>query len=105
MAKIYFVRHQAHGIVPNFPFKEHPTQEQVALVAKWCFQQHGFGHPKTPGEPYWTRVAEFDLLGPTDLPDVPDRVLAEVGGAPGAMTSTVSGASVHGTGVIGVKEP
>jgi hypothetical protein len=85
MDKIYFVRHQAHGIVHEFPFAKHPTQAQVAAVNKWCFQLHGFGHAKTPGEPYWTKVVERDVLA-DEVPVVADRVLTEAGKANEAAT-------------------
>ena len=79
MAKIYFVRHQAHGVVHEFPFAQHPTQEQVARVAKFCFQHHGHGHTKTPDQPYWTRVVEVPVLEDGEMPDVPERVLGPAG--------------------------
>lgn len=99
MAKIYFVRHQAHGIVADFPFSEHPSKEQVAAVAKWCFNIHGFGHAKTPDQPYWTRVVDFDLLGASDIPKVEERVLG-VAGEPGAARSSSSTFVASGTGHV-----
>ncbi len=99
MAKIYFVRHQAHGIVADFPFYEHPSAEQVAAVAKWCFNIHGFGHLKTPKEPYWTRVVSFDLLGVNDVPQVPDRSLTVMGDAASAR-SAASPFVAEGTGHV-----
>lgn len=99
MAKIYFVRHQAHGIVHEFPFAEHPTQEQVAAVARFCFQSYGHGHPKTPDQPYWTKVVERDVLGPNDKPAVPERVLAPAGEK--GVGKTEAGTIVaSGTGLV-----
>jgi hypothetical protein len=74
MAKIYFVRHQAEGVVTQFPFSAPPSEEQVAAVSRFCFQSWGPTHPK--GDPYWTRVVEFDVLGPSEVPDVPQRALS-----------------------------
>lgn len=78
MAKIYFVRHQAHGIVHEYPFAQHPTQNQIDAVRRYCFQAHGFGHAKTPDEPYWMKVVEVEVLG-DEIPDVPERVLGPAG--------------------------
>jgi hypothetical protein len=99
MAKIYFVRHQAHGIVHEFPFAEAPTQNQVEVVARFCFQSHGFGHAKTPDQPYWTRVVEVDVLGPGELPAVPERVLAPAG-EQGVARVAAGGAVISGSGTI-----
>lgn len=101
MAKVYFVRHQAHGVVDEFPFASHPTQEQVARVAKYCFQAHGFGHPKTPNEPYWTKVVDVDVLGPDELPAFKDRELQSIGaGDVGSLETALGGALISGAGTI-----
>lgn len=83
MSKIYLVRHQAAGFLHEFPFASAPTESQMAALAKLTFQRHGATHPKTK-EPYWLRVDEFDVLGASDVPSVPDRalVVANVAGAP-----------------------
>jgi hypothetical protein len=74
MAKIYFVRHQAQNVVYQFPFAQPPSDEQIAAVRRFCFQTWGPTHEK--GDPYWTRVEEFDLLGLDEVPDVPLRALS-----------------------------
>lgn len=74
-AKIYMVRHQANGFVHEFPFAQEPSAEQLAAVEKLCFQRFGASHPKN-GEAYWTRVEQREVLGPDDVPDVPDRSLS-----------------------------
>jgi hypothetical protein len=99
MAKIYFVRHQAHGIVHEYPFASHPTADQVEAVRKFCFNVHGFGHPKTPKEPYWTRVVERDVLG-DEVPAVPERKLG-VAGKSGVAEADAPEFAVSGTGVVG----
>lgn len=99
MAKIYYVQHQAHGVAHEFPFAEHPTQNQVALVAKHCFALHGFGHPKTPDQPYWTRVIDVELLGPDDAPAI--REPGPVGvSEPGVGKVVSPGPTVSGFGHI-----
>jgi len=98
MEKIFFVRHQAHGVVHQFPFAQHPTQEQVDAVKRYCFQLHGFGHPKTPEEPYWVRVVETPVLG-DELPEVPERVLAPAG-EQGVGRAATGELSVSGVGTI-----
>jgi hypothetical protein len=69
MAKIYFARHQAHGVVFKFPFSAPPTEAQQAKVWSYCFGIHGASHSKTPDEPYWLIVEEYDVLGPDDSPE------------------------------------
>ncbi len=76
MAKIYIARHQSIGFLTQFPFASHPSSEQLAALEKLCFQAAGASHPKTK-EPYWLKVAEFDVLG-DEVPSVPDRNLAAV---------------------------
>lgn len=78
MASVFFVRHQAAGVVHEYPFAETPNAEQMAAVGKLCFQRFGFGHVKTPDEPYWLRVVEVELLDTRTLPVVPDRSLSVV---------------------------
>ena len=63
--KIYFLRHQAAGIVHKYPFSSPPTNEQRAAVERECFQQHGASHPKT-GESYWMTVVDVDLVGASE---------------------------------------
>ena len=77
MAKIYFLRHQAAGLISKYPFSDVPTDVQIDAVKRECFQLLGPSHPKT-GEPYWLKVVEQDVLGPGDVPDVPERALSSV---------------------------
>jgi hypothetical protein len=93
MAKIYMVRHQANGLVHEYPFAQKPTEAQLDAISRLCFQRHGFSHPKTPDEPYWTRIVEVDLLGPNDAIEVPERDLSAV---------SVPGAAVAASGLYGV---
>ena len=99
MSKVYFVRHQAAGIVAKYPFAEHPTEAQVAAVAKECFHSHGFGHAKTPDKPYWTTVVDFDVLGESDVPTVEERSLS-VATAPGVGLAEAGQFGVSGAGNV-----
>jgi hypothetical protein len=87
MAKLYFIRHQAHGIVHEFPFSEHPSQNQVAAVAKYCFGIHGFGHVET------------EVLGRDDMPAVADPGPVGVDAA-GAGNVVSPGRTVSGVGHV-----
>lgn len=100
MASIYIVRHQANGFVHEFPFSSPPTDEQKAAIGRLCFQRHGFGHVKTPSEPYWLKVVEVPLLGPSDVPDVPERDLSTVPVAPGEARAELPTRTVSGSGHV-----
>ncbi len=90
MAKVYFVRHQAAGFITEFPFAQEPTEAQIAAVAKKCFQSFGAEHPKS-GEPYWVKAFAFDVLGPNDVPVVPERSLSSVSTSASAGEFIVAG--------------
>lgn len=69
MATIRFVRHQAAGVLYDFPFADEPTAKQLDALTAFCELRHGKAHPKT-GEPYWLRVVEVTVLGASDAPRV-----------------------------------
>lgn len=93
MKKIYFVRHQAAGVVHQYPFAELPTQAQVDAVAAICNQQHGATHPKTK-EPHWVQVWDVNVIG-DEVPDVPVQ-----GGVSIANEAASSKYSMSGTGRV-----
>ncbi len=66
--KIYFIKHQAHGVVWEYPFSADPTEAQLERVWQYCFSIHGASHQKTPGEPYWQQVVSSEVLGPDAAP-------------------------------------
>ena len=68
---IYFVRHQAAGVVWEYPFGAEPTQAQVAAVEAICAARHGAVHPKTRAR-YWSRVEAVDVLDAGDIPTAPE---------------------------------
>lgn len=89
MAKIYYLRHQAHGVVYDFPFAEPPSEQQHAAVERFCFQKHGGMHSK--GSPYWMRLVEVNLLGAGDVPDVPERDLKQLNMGQGLVGDGIRG--------------
>lgn len=97
MAKLFFIRHQAAGVLFQFPFAQPPSKAQQAAVERFCVMQNGVSHSKTPGEPYWTRVVELDVLGPNDIPNVPEHALAIVSSGGGNADKF----SVDGKGHVG----
>lgn len=99
MDKVYFVRHQAHGIVHEFPFAAPPTDDQVAAVVRYCFQLHGACHPKTPDVPYWTKVVDRDVIGVGVVPEVPERALS-VAGKAGEAHVDAAEFTVSGVGFV-----
>lgn len=76
MSEVFYVRHQAHGIVHEFPFSARPTAEQFAAVARFCFQIWGHGPQRTPGVAYTMGIASVPLLGAEDVPVVAARALS-----------------------------
>jgi hypothetical protein len=78
--KIYFVRHQAAGVVYDYPFLQPPSEEQIAAVKRRCFQSFGAEHPKL-GE-FQTSIYETEALGPDEIPVVAERALGVAGAAP-----------------------
>jgi hypothetical protein len=88
--KIYFLRHQAGGVVVQYPFAHPPTEVQQEAVAREMFQTFGAEHPKT-GEAYWLKVVEVDVLGRGEVPVVPERGLRMAGPAAAAGDMFASG--------------
>jgi hypothetical protein len=68
--KVYFLRHQAAGILSEFPFASPPTDEQIEAFARILRTRHGEEHPKTR-EPYWLRVYAAELLEADYMPAKP----------------------------------
>lgn len=92
MSKIYYVRHQAGGLLWEFPFAQPPTDSQKAALEALCRNLHGSVHPKTE-KPYWLTVAEVDLLDSAALPDV--------GGAgPSESSASAPQFSAQGVGYV-----
>ena len=91
MTTIYFARHQAVGVLWQYPFAAQPTDAQLEALRRLCFQQHGATHPKTK-EPYWLNVIDMPLLDAATVPEVPERSLKTTGSAgAGVPETTVSG--------------
>lgn len=75
--KVFFIRHQAAGLITKYAFANYPTQTQIDAVSRECFQQFGAAHPKT-GETYFLQVVESVLLSSDAAIDVPERALNTV---------------------------
>jgi hypothetical protein len=65
MTKVYMIRHQAHGYLPQLVFSEPPSAEQMSLVARYFASLHGTHHPKLETE-YWTRIVEVPVFSSSD---------------------------------------
>ncbi len=95
--KVYFLRHQAAGVLDDLPFAEPPTDMQRAAVMRNLRVRYGTHLPRT-GEPYWLIVVERDVLGPLDVPDF-EPPSATIPG------NTASVASLRGGGSGSVASP
>ena len=67
--KIFYLRHQAAGILHEFPFSSPPTDDQLAPIQAMLLARHGLTHPKTK-EAYWTMVVESEVIGANAMPSV-----------------------------------
>lgn len=67
---LYFVRHQAEGVVWRYPFLTPPTDAQKQAVFALCTASHGVAHPKTR-EAYWVQVVEVPALNEGEMPPEP----------------------------------
>jgi hypothetical protein len=65
--KIYMLRHQAGGFIPEFIFAAPPTDQQFGAVKRLCEIRYGTHHGKTKEE-HWLRIIEIPVRGPEDLP-------------------------------------
>lgn len=99
MAKIYIVRHQAEGLLWQFPFAAPPTDAQLSVLKARCDRLHGTHHAKTE-EPYFFSVTELSLLGAEDVP----VVAAIVTDGSKNNTAGVSEFGVSGVGHVTHKE-
>ncbi len=68
--QIYFVRHQAAGVVWEYPFEREPSAEQVAAVDALCAQRYGAVHPKT-SERYRVMAVAVGVVTGGAVPVVP----------------------------------
>ena len=64
--KLYYLRHQAAGILHAHPFTSEPTAEELEPLLTKCRAAHGDKHPKT-GVEYWTKVVEIDTDKPGEM--------------------------------------
>lgn len=90
MKKIWFMRHQAGGVLSDFPFAEQPTTEQIAPLRALMNARHGTHHPKTKEE-FWFAPYAVDVLEPGDIPSVK---------IPGSGPAAMGGNTAHGVGTV-----
>lgn len=83
--KVFFLRHQAEGVLHAYPFATRPTPEQCAPLLEACAQKWGAGHPKT-GEPFGFWIVELEAIAEGELPKLPEPPRA----APSVQPFTVS---------------
>ena len=65
-ARVYFLRHQAAGVLHELPFKAEPNELQIAAVKAHCVRRWGKEHPKTGR--YWLRIVHFSVLA-SNIPE------------------------------------
>lgn len=53
--KLYLIRHQAAGIIHDFPFDHAPSATEITPILARCQAQHGDKHPKSK-KTYWAKV-------------------------------------------------
>lgn len=97
MAKIYFYRHQAAGVLHDMPFADPPTKAQCKALDALMLLKHGAHHKKElekePADrrPYWSQVVAVDLLDSSAVIAVPKQggsvVNEAVAGSPVASGS------------------
>ncbi len=110
LKKVYFIRHQAAGILTDVVFiGAPPSQEALDLAAKKLAAVHGTTHPKSK-EPYWLTVQEGVGAFPegTDVGAMPDAKLPEPPAANGVGSEGASGLprfEVSGTGTVTPGDP
>ena len=99
--KVYYVRHQAAGIVADvdgkpYAFKQQPNDMQLAALKRICIARHGEIHKKRDTE-WWMKVVEADVIG-NEVPAIPEPETtgsltasgkAELSGPRGSGSATV----------------
>lgn len=63
--KVFMVRHQHHGMVTSHVFTAKPSDAQVKALADEAARIHS--------KAGWTRIVEADLLGPEEMPPIPEQ--------------------------------
>lgn len=84
MKTIFFLRHQAGGILAEWPFLSPPTEAQRKPIEDLMTRRYGSQHPKTK-EPYWTKVESVSVI----VGEIP-RVEAPAGPSGVAITTPVA---------------
>lgn len=83
--KVFFLRHQAEGVLHAYPFATRPSPEQLQPLLEACERKWGPGHPKT-GDPFSFFIVELDAIAEGELPKLPEPPVA----APSVQPFTIS---------------
>ena len=95
--KVYYLRHQAGGILTDYPFSKPPTGEQTKAISALMAATHGTKNKKD-GADYWMIVVEKTVLEPNDIPAV---TLPTADSAKGSSASVEMGrVEVTATGTV-----
>ena len=95
MSKVYYFRHQAAGVMYEFPFTEAPSELQLAPLRKLCAARYGDTHPKT-SEKFWGKVVDYEVV--SGIPKVEQP--AEGGPPPGRGSAGSTEFQISGTGTV-----
>lgn len=87
--RVYYLRHQATGVLHEYPFAQPPTAEQLAPLLAECRRLHGDDSPK--GAPWWTRVVDVEAFGPGDVPQFV---------RPDTAPMVIPNIAIRGTGIV-----
>ena len=63
--EVFFIRHQAAGVIWQTPFAQPPTVQQFEAIRTHVERTTGRVHPKT-GEVFWLKVVAVRVLEPSD---------------------------------------
>jgi len=99
--KIFFLRHQAGGVLWEYPFASDPTPGQVAPIE--TLMSLRFGTVSKKGDTYWLRVVEVEVVPSGQTPHVvfPSGRVS----APSMPSATLDAVGTVDNAVAAVSEP
>lgn len=102
--KIYFYRHQAGGLLSQYPLSAPPSEDDLAALRQLMRVRHGTHHPKTKTL-YWEKIVELECIDRGQLSKLlkEQATAAEAGAKAGAAEASLQSVSVSGTGTVEVK--
>ena len=98
---VFFLRHQAAGIVHDHPFASRPTDAQIAPLRSLLEWRHGAAHPRT-GQAYWMDVVAIEVHEDGAIPvvDIPAGAPGPRGRASAVGVGGFADLSAHGNGFV-----